>query len=258
MVRRIAALLLVFGLSGCGLIGRSPDTGPGGGPPPPPPPPPAAEPAAKSPLPELAAAVARSGEVPLTAEYKAARSDGVVEPGSIVLIHHAPVVVLIRQTPAATTSEIWTPTDTYLCAVGGQAGKGRCEHRGPSESAKADPESWAAAFQDDELASGRLLDPFVALHELEGTIRDHQPEVTRSTRTYAGQRADCVKTVVQGQSVQAENEACFTVHGIVAFADFGLAGEGKAYSYHYELIRYSESVDPARLKPPAGATIVEA
>jgi len=192
---------------------------------------------------------------------KATQPDGTLAPGTVVLIHQAPVLALIVQAPTGTGAQIWTPVDTYECVVGGEAGKGRCEHSGPSETARMNAESWAGAL-NDQLSSGRQLDPFAALHELEGVIRDVQPEVIKSTRTYAGQQTTCVKTIVrihtEQQSVQGENEACFTVHGIVAFTYFGVIGKDRTQTYSYELTRYSESVDPARLKPPAGATIVEA
>ena len=251
-------MLLVLGLSGCALTGKSSDATSADGP--------ATESTAdggrteKPPLPDVANTVAKSGEVSFTAEYKPVRSDGKVEPWKIVLIHQAPVVVAIRHSADTPISQIWSPTDTYTCGVGGEAGKGKCEHKGPSDALATNRESWAAPLQDDISGAGAVLDPFVVLHDLEQTIWDNKPEVIRTTRSYAGQSTSCVKTIVKGavSSIRAEHEGCFTSRGIVTFANVGLSDKQQGWSYSFELTRYSESVDPAQLKPPADAEIVEA
>jgi hypothetical protein len=262
MVRRIAALLLVLGLSGCGLIGKSsqaksPD-GPASGPP-------AAGSngdggrTAKSPVPDIAAAVANSSDVSFMAEYKIVRSDGKVEPWTVVLIHQAPVIAVIRQAPDATISEIWSPTDTYTCYVGGEAGKGKCEHKGPSDAFPTDREDWAAPLKDDTNGVGRALDPANVLSDVESFIWNAKPEVIRTTGSYGGQNASCVKTVATGDvsKIRLEDEACFTSHGIIALTKFTHSMKDQGYGIAVELIKYSEKVDPAKLKPPAGAEIIE-
>jgi hypothetical protein len=247
-------------MSGCGLTGRSSQVGPPDGPPGPTAAtgPAGTGTAATSPLPDVAAVVADSGAVPFTAEYKPVRSDGKVEPWTIVLIHQGTVVVASRQSTTGAYTQIWSPTDTYTCAVGGEAGAGKCERKGPIDAVTTNPESWAVALHEDVLGA-QLLDPFAALHDLEHTIVANRPEVIRATRTYADQHANCVKTVAKGlDSTRVENEACFTARGIVAFVNIGLFRKEEGGAYSFDLIRYAESVDPARLKPPAAAEIVEA